>query len=138
MFECHLAHLRSVAVLCMFYKICCNPMHPLYGALPGPYVPVWVTRGVLVKHQYTYAPPHCRTSQYRKKYITLSVSLQNDQGDQDLVFHGVGLSGFKSRANAVLLAYLFAPFRSPTVFLLFLFIFRVGIVGHGVFGLIGR
>ena len=30
--ECDLAHHRSVAVLCMLYKIRCNPMHPLYGA----------------------------------------------------------------------------------------------------------
>ena len=39
-FECDIAHRRSVAVLCMLYKIACNPMHPLNGALPGPYVPV--------------------------------------------------------------------------------------------------
>ena len=28
-FECDLAHRRSVAVLCMLYKIRCNSMHPL-------------------------------------------------------------------------------------------------------------
>ena len=55
-----------MAVLCMFYKIRCKAMHPLNGALPGPYVPVWVTRGALVTHRYTYAPPHCRTSQYSR------------------------------------------------------------------------
>ena len=38
-FECDLAHRRSVAVLCMLYKIRCKPMHPLYGAIPVPYVP---------------------------------------------------------------------------------------------------
>ena len=43
-FECDLAHRRPVAVLCMLYKISCNPVHPLYGALPVPYVPVRVTR----------------------------------------------------------------------------------------------
>ena len=37
-FESDFAERRSVAVLCMLYKIRCNPMHPLYGALPGPYV----------------------------------------------------------------------------------------------------
>ena len=36
-FECDLAHRRSVAVLCMLYKIMCNLMHPLYGALLVPY-----------------------------------------------------------------------------------------------------
>ena len=40
--ECDIAHRRSVAVLCMLYKIRCNPVHPLNGALPGPYVPVRV------------------------------------------------------------------------------------------------
>ena len=58
MFECDIAHRRYVAVLCMFYKIRCNPMHPLNDALPGQaYVPVRVTRGALVTHRYTYAPP---------------------------------------------------------------------------------
>ena len=37
------AHRRSVAVLCKPYKIRCNPMHPLNGALLGSYVPVRVT-----------------------------------------------------------------------------------------------
>ena len=63
-FECNIAHRRSVAVLCMLYKIRCNPMHPLYGTLNGPYVPVRVTRGAHFAHRSTYAPPHCRTSQY--------------------------------------------------------------------------
>ena len=74
-FECDLAHRRSVAVLCMLYKIKCNPMHPLYGALPVLYVPVRVTRGAVIAHRYTYAPPRCRTSQYRRIFIPLSVSL---------------------------------------------------------------
>ena len=51
MFECGIVHRRSVAVLCMLYKIRCNPMHPLNDALPGPYVPVWVTRGALVANR---------------------------------------------------------------------------------------
>ena len=76
-------------------------MHPLNDALPGPYVPVWVTRGALVAHRYTYVPPRSRTSQYRRTFV-LSVSLWNDLADP--VFDGVGLAGFKSRANAFLLA----------------------------------
>ena len=60
-FECDVSHCRSVAVLCMLYKIRCNPVDPLNGALHGPYVPVLVTRGALVAHRYTYAPPRCRT-----------------------------------------------------------------------------
>ena len=33
LFECGLAHRRSVAVLCTLYKIRCNPMHPLEHAV---------------------------------------------------------------------------------------------------------
>ena len=73
-FECDISHSRSVAMLCMLYKIRCNPMHPLNGALPEPYVPVRVTRGALVAHRYTDAPPRCRTLQYSRIFIPLSVS----------------------------------------------------------------
>ena len=100
--DCDLAHRRSVAVLCMLYKIRCNQMHPLYGTLPVPYVPPRVTRGALAAHRYTFAPPRCRTSQYCRTFVPFSVSLWN--GLDGPVFDGVGLAGFKSRANAFLLA----------------------------------
>ena len=77
-------------------------MHPLNFALPLPYVPVRVTRGALVAHRYTYATPRCRTSQYRRTFVPISVSLWNDVADP--VFDGVGLAGFKSRENVFLLA----------------------------------
>ena len=93
--EGNLAHRRSVAELCMIFKIKSNP-------LPLPYVPERVTRGALVADRHSFAPPRCRTSQYRRSFVTLSVSLWNDLSD--LVFDGVGLAGFKSRTNAFLLA----------------------------------
>ena len=96
--NCDLSHRRSVAVLCMLYKIRCNPKHPLCGALPVPCVPVRVTRGALIAHRYTFALPRCRTSQYRRTFFPLSVSLWNDLVDP--VFHSVGLAGFKSRSDA--------------------------------------
>ena len=101
-FECDISHRRSVVVLCMLYKIRCNLVHPLNGALPGPYVPVRVTRGGLVAHRCTYAPHRCRTLQYSRTFIPFSVSLWNDLANP--VFDGVGLAGFKTRANASLLA----------------------------------
>ena len=91
--------------LSRYYVYCTRSgitMHPLYGALPEPYVTVRVTRGSVISHRYTYAPPRCRTSQYRMTFISLSVSLWNNLVDS--VFDGVGLAGFKSRANVVLLA----------------------------------
>ena len=76
-FECDISHRRSVAVLCMLYKIRCRGQveHPLNGALPGPYVPVRVTRGAQVAHWCTYAPPRCRTLQYSTTFIPFSMSL---------------------------------------------------------------
>ena len=74
-FECDIAHRRSAALLCKLYKIRRNPMHPLNDALTGPYVQVRVTRGALVAHQYTYAPPRCRSSPYRMPFVPLSVQL---------------------------------------------------------------
>ena len=77
---------------------------PSYGALPRPYVPVRVTLGALVAYWQRggSAPPHCRTLQYSRTFIPLSVSLWNDIANP--VFDGVGLAGFKSRATASLLA----------------------------------
>ena len=63
---------------------------------------VRVTRGAVITHRFSCAPPRCRTSQYRRTFILLSVHLWNDLSDS--VFDGVGLAGFKSRANAFLLA----------------------------------
>ena len=77
-------------------------MQTLNGALPGPYVPVRVTRGALVAHRYTYVPPHCRISQYSRAFIPISLSLFNDLANP--VFNGVGLAVFKSKANAFLFA----------------------------------
>ena len=82
----------------MLFKIKSNPMHPLSGASP---LPACVTRGALVAHWHSFAPPHCRTSQYRRSFVPLSVSLWNNLSDP--VFDGVGLAGFKRRANAFLL-----------------------------------
>ena len=48
----------------MLFKIKSNTMHPLSGALPLPYVLARVTRGGLVAHRHSFAPPRCRTSQY--------------------------------------------------------------------------
>ena len=69
--ESHLAHQRSLAVLCMLFKIMSNPMHTLIGALPLPYVTARVTRGALIAHRHSVEPPRCRTSQYRRTFVPL-------------------------------------------------------------------
>ena len=99
--ECNIAHRLSIAVLCVVYNIRSNLMHTLYDdmlcASEG-YVPERVTRCVLVIYRYIYGPPRCRTSQYRRTFILWSGSLRSDHGDP--LFAGVGVAGFKSKANA--------------------------------------
>ena len=65
----------------MLFKIKSNPIHHLSGALPLPYVTARVTRGALVAHRHSFALPRCRTSQYRRSFVPLSVSLWNDLSD---------------------------------------------------------
>ena len=126
-FECDIAHRRSVAVLCMLM------VHPLNDALPGPYVPVRVTRGALVAHRCTNAPLRCRSSQYTTPFIPLSVSLWNYLANP--VFDGALLAGFKSRANIFYWPKLLYSYYS---LLLFLFFLSIGwYCGAGIFGLMG-
>ena len=119
------------------YCVCCirsgETQCTLFNdALPGPYVPVRVTHHALVTHCYTCALPHCTTSKCRT-FMLLSVSLWNDLANP--IFNGVGLAGFKSMANAFLLAYaaLSLLLSSTIVFLLSI----VWYCGAWVFGLIG-
>ena len=106
-------------------------MHPLSGALPLPYVPARVTRGALFAHRHSFAPPRCWTSQYRRSFVPLSVSLWNDLSDP--VFDCLGLAGFKSRAMLYCwhdLLFLFC------LLLFYLFLPSMGwLCGVGVFGL---
>ena len=102
-------------------------MHPLGSALPLPFVPARVTRGVLVAHRHSFAAPRCRTSQYRRTFAPHSISLCNDLSDP--VFDGVGLAGFKTRA--ILFFLYVSNFIS-------LFLPSAGwLCGVGVLGLIG-
>ena len=86
-----------------FCEWCVRPKHPLGGALLVPFVLVRVTRGALVAHRYSYAPPRCRISHYRQTFIPNSVSRWN--GLVDSVFGDVRLAGFNSRVNASLLTW---------------------------------
>ena len=83
------------------YKARCNQMHPLNAIAEYKYVPVRITRGALVAHRYTYAAS-LHNLAVPQDFCFLSVFLRNDLADP--VFDGVLLAGFKSRANAFLLA----------------------------------
>ena len=80
----------------MLFKIKSNPVRPLSGALPLPYVQARVTRGALVANKHSFAPPRCITSQYRRTFVPLSVSLWNDLSDP--VFDAVGPPVFQEQA----------------------------------------
>ena len=109
-FECDLVHRRSVAVLCMLYKIRCNPMHPLCGALPEPYVPVCYTWCCDRTSVHLCASSLQKIAVPHNFYFLVSISVE--------------------RSCSFLLALLLAPFLSPTVFP-FSSIQWVGIVGLG-------
>ena len=64
-------------------------------------MPVRVTRGALVAHRYTYAPPHCRTLQCSRTFIPFSVSLWNDLANP--VFDGGGTGGFQEHCQCFII-----------------------------------
>ena len=100
---------------------------PTSGALPLPYVPARVTRGALVAHRHSFAPPRCRTYQYRITSVPFSVSLRNDVCF--LVFGGVGLAGLK--AEPMLSCWPNQLFLFVSYNFLFSFLPWVGCVGFG-------
>ena len=92
----------TLAVLCMQHNIRCNPMQPLYGAIPAPDVPLRVTRGALVAHRCTYAPARCRTSQDHMTFVSLSVCIC---GTILLTLYSmVGTGRFQEQGQCLLLA----------------------------------
>ena len=107
-------------------------MHPRCGAVHVPFVPVRVTRGALVAHQYSYEPLRCRTSQYHRTLLTNSASVWNDLVDG--VFDGVGLAGLKSRDNASLLTRAALSLFVLPLFSLCPCLLLVGNVGLGSLG----
>ena len=120
MFGRGIAHGRAVAVISMLYKIKCNPMHSLYGALPVPYAPVRVTLCALVAHRYTYAPPP-RTTSYFFFPLTVSVEQSSDTVYSMMWDWRVSVLFYWPK--------LLAPFLSATAFRSSFFFILVGLVG---------
>ena len=100
-------------------------MHSLYGALRVPFVPERVTRGCSGRTQQNLAG--------QQDFYFISLSLWNDLADP--VFDGVGLAGFKSRANDFLLALAACSLFVSYGFLFLFFLPRGWYCGAGVFGL---
>ena len=98
-FECDIAHRRSVAVMCMLYKIRCNPVHPLNGAAGYTQPHKCRLHAVLWSHISTLM--HCLAAEPRST-AGLSFPLQCPSGMILLTPYLMvwDWSGFKSRANA--------------------------------------
>ena len=62
-------------------------MHPLNGALAGPYMPVRVTRGALVRHRYTLCTASLQNLAVQQDFYSPLGSLWNDLANP--VFDGV-------------------------------------------------
>ena len=71
-------------------------MHPLYGAQPVPGVPLRVARGILMR-LFAAEPRSTSGLVFPSQCLCGTILLVGT------VFDGVGLSGFKSSANACLL-----------------------------------
>ena len=77
-------------------------MHPLHGALPGPYVPVRGTRGALWSHIGIHILLLAAGLRCTGGHLFPSHAMSLWNGLEDLVFVGVRLVGFKSRDNVFL------------------------------------
>ena len=116
-FECDIAHRRSVAVLCMLYKIGYNWMRPLYRALPGPYVPSTGYTRCFGRTSVHLCPSSPKNSQYRRTLLACQ--------------YRCGTIGMGSKTGQMSSCWpsCFLTCLSPTVFPFFSFILWVGILG---------
>ena len=150
-----------MAVLCILYKIRCNPMHPLNGALNGPYVAKCTKRTHLcvsgtsfltsfceghrfVCEMHTKRNAHICTLMHRlaaepRSTAGLLLSSRCPSGTILLTPYSMVWDWRVLRAEAMLFIYLSCsvPTTSSTRFP-FLFFLSIGwYCGAGVFGLIG-
>lgn len=101
MVSCSLRHRRSVASLCMLYKIASNSTHPVHNVLPGPFIPRRFTRRTVQMHDRAFIPIRYRTEQFSRSFVPWVVDAWNSLDGS--VFAGGDLSTFKSAVNRFLL-----------------------------------
>ena len=63
-------------IIYVVYKIRCNPMHPLNSEVHVPYLPVWVYTWCFCRTSVHLCAFMRRTSQHRRTFIHLSVSVE--------------------------------------------------------------
>ena len=97
---CDLGNRRSIAGLCMLYKIHERIYHPLFACLPIPFRRERLTRRTEALHDRAFEPVRCRSNQYSRSFIPTFVERWN--GLDSSVFAGVGMDSFKSSVNRFL------------------------------------
>ena len=125
MFGCDIAHRQSVTVLCMLYKIRCNPMHPLYGGVPVPYADYTHCFGRTLVYVLIAAEPRSAIGFLFPSQCFCGTILS---ALYSMVWDRRGSTG---RASAFLLAQAAHPLLSSSVFALSCFFVYGGIVGLG-------
>ena len=91
---------RSVAGLCMLYKIRHRVCHPLFCCLPIPFQRYRLTQRPEALREFALEPVCHRTNQYTRSFIPSFVDKWNDLDNS--VFAGVGLGSFKNLVNRYL------------------------------------
>ena len=87
-------------------------MHPLSGALPLPYVPARVTRGV--SYRYSFAPLRIRTSQYRRTFAPSQCLFGTILVTPCIWWCGTGW--FKTKSQCFHVGQICSFILSPTIF----------------------
>ena len=94
---CNLNNRRSVAGLCMLYKVRGRVSHPLIACLPAPYRRERLARRAEALNEFAFESVRCRTNQYSRSFIPAFVDKWNSLGNS--VFDGVGIGSFKTLVN---------------------------------------
>ena len=124
MFECDLAHRRSVAVLCMLYKIMCNPdTHSLWCSTWSVRDGACYTRCCDRTSVLLGASSLQNLAVPEDFYSPVSVSMEQSWWP---MIRWCGTGGFQEQGQCI---FLFAPFLSPSDFHFSFFVLFVGIGG---------
>ena len=99
-----LCHRCFASSLCMLFKICCNPKHPLYSDLHGLFRPAWITIGALGFNNLAFSVVRFNTIQFSSSFILAVTILWNDLPNH--VVESVQRQNFKCSAKTFLLSRL--------------------------------
>ena len=95
-----LSHRRSVASLCMFYKIFKNNCHPVHNFFPPFFNRIRETRGNIKLNNSAFRPPLCRTEQFKRDLIPRCIKYWNSLPDDTV--SAPSIQSFKLGVNSFL------------------------------------